>query len=785
MKHYLKILLILLLSPLFAQAQINPDLQPEIDSVYDQLNLYTMINGVIRVIGIDSLRNYINSNTSAASQTLSLSSPILTISNGNSVDLSVLDTELTQEEVEDFAATLITSGNDTLIQILYNDIQGSLSFIVEDSLSKYTNDAGFITAESQSLTLTNSNLSISGGNSVDLSSLSASGSTSLEFKYKYVPVFILDGQSNAGGNGLNADVADPTDTLVQNHMHMWKTTSAAFEPYGPNNRSTIQAFGSVNPAGEHGVELFWAKYWQSYYPNDTLYVIKNWSDGTALFEFQEGRSYRTNYTNQIDSAITWFQNNDKIPVFYLFWHQGESDANSPDEYGKELRKLFNYYKSLLGQGLKIQAIEITNPSTQDGINDHFRQLALDDPSFHLVKSKDFPRYDGSHFRPLGFDSIAQANLEIMSKHLGAVMTIDSFPFPDYVPQKVAYVESDSNNVAIDFLNSRIHDVDMTGLSAPTITFNNAVEGEYYTLRWFNNPSENINFPSNFYNISSDSLAVVSASNATDGIYQFYKSGTNYYLISPQFSSAASSSASVEPEYTIVLEYCTNNSITAPDSAQQVKHNTLIRDLKAAGAWSELDVFSVFKHNGAEDFSYINWIDTTRNLTEVNSLTFASNVGLTGVSGSYVNTNFQGGLGYNFRPTQNDAAMMIGIDAAGSGSFEVGSASSPSVIFDTDISSNYYVRWARSAGENNISNSGLNTGLFLLDQSAAGTGNLYRNGIFLSTFGSSNLDLGGSIYLFTHSSQYSTSTQTFFAAGGSINSIQNTVYTALNTYLSNP
>lgn len=62
------------------------------------------------------------------------------------------DTVLSQEQVEDFAANLIstTTGTYTLITVTYNDNAGgpgSMNFVVDGNLSNYTNDANFITRE--------------------------------------------------------------------------------------------------------------------------------------------------------------------------------------------------------------------------------------------------------------------------------------------------------------------------------------------------------------------------------------------------------------------------------------------------------------------------------------------------------------------------------------------------------------------------------------------------------------------------------------------------------------
>jgi len=55
------------------------------------------------------------------------------------------DTTLTEEQVEDFVGGML-GGTETLISVTYQDATGDIDFVVNDSLSNFTNDAGFITS---------------------------------------------------------------------------------------------------------------------------------------------------------------------------------------------------------------------------------------------------------------------------------------------------------------------------------------------------------------------------------------------------------------------------------------------------------------------------------------------------------------------------------------------------------------------------------------------------------------------------------------------------------------
>lgn len=89
-------------------------------------------------------------------------------------------------------------------------------------------------------------------------------------------------------------------------------------------------------------------------------------------------------------------------------------------------------------------------------------------------------------------------------------------------------------------------------------------------------------------------------------------------------------AAFTTEYQAVLDRATTLGYTKPSAGQQVKQNQLIVDLKAAGIWTQLDVFYVFATDGDSDFATLNWkAPASFQCVKVNSPTFTSNLGFTG------------------------------------------------------------------------------------------------------------------------------------------------------------
>jgi len=97
--------------------------------------------------------------------------------------------------------------------------------------------------------------------------------------------------------------------------------------------------------------------------------------------------------------------------------------------------------------------------------------------------------------------------------------------------------------------------------------------------------------------------------------------------------------------------------TAPTLAQQKLQNTLLMNMKTSGVWNKLDLFLNFANNGSAGFATINWKNPSGNLAIIEGgMPLQTNVGFTGASGSYINTNFSGGNGTQY--SQNNASRYV-------------------------------------------------------------------------------------------------------------------------------
>lgn len=91
------------------------------------------------------------------------------------------------------------------------------------------------------------------------------------------------------------------------------------------------------------------------------------------------------------------------------------------------------------------------------------------------------------------------------------------------------------------------------------------------------------------------------------------------------------SASLDPEYKLILEYAQTEGYALPSSDQNVQNSAVMTNLKEIGAWDLIDVLYYWKlEAGLEDFARINWKDPNSFEGYGTSLpTLTAGVGLTG------------------------------------------------------------------------------------------------------------------------------------------------------------
>jgi hypothetical protein len=253
----------------------------------------------------------------------------------------------------------------------------------------------------------------------------------------------------------------------------------------------------------------------------------------------------------------------------------------------------------------------------------------------------------------------------------------------------------------------------------------------------------------------------------------------------------------DPDYQAILDYATSQGYTLPSSAQQVKQNQLVLDLKSAGAWkNDLDLLYVFATDGDRNFAKINWISPgTFQATEHGTVTFHTNSDFQGdASTGYILPGGWVATTNAVKYTLNDACIIVGVENdVSTNGFVTGSngagVNAPSALFRPRLSttSTFRINTPQASGITVATGKGF----FQLQRTGSSTSKLFSNGSQLGgtvatgsgptlpdhempIFANNN---NGTIGSFT---SYKVS---FYAVGASLSGKESALYTAWNTYFS--
>lgn len=205
-----------------------------------------------------------------------------------------------------------------------------------------------------------------------------------------VDVFILTGQSNAQGTGLNSE-ATAGEVSKNFNTRIYNTSTNAFEPLeiGVNNLASALA--------RHGLELGLALYTQK-----PIYIIKWAVSGTCISEHLTGGSvYNNLFPNYVTEGINQLIDYGKIPRVSLIYAQGECDSNTQvntDAYSANFDAWVSLWQGHFGTDLPIYAVEIIETEARDAqINQVFASKALTEPNMTVIDTADWTSDDDLHY----------------------------------------------------------------------------------------------------------------------------------------------------------------------------------------------------------------------------------------------------------------------------------------------------------------------------------------------------------------------------------------------------
>jgi hypothetical protein len=255
----------------------------------------------------------------------------------------------------------------------------------------------------------------------------------------------------------------------------------------------------------------------------------------------------------------------------------------------------------------------------------------------------------------------------------------------------------------------------------------------------------------------------------------------------QLLTSPSGSVVFEREYSDVLTRAVALGYTLPSLSQQVKQNKLLKDLKTANVWGNLDVFYMFATDGNNLFATLNWRNPNiAQSTLVNSPTFTQNQGFAGNgTSSYINTNYNPSTFVSPKYLVNDASLGWHKRTTGtiSTSRNIVSVASGRINI---VNANSAFQYHNVTGQNSVGMNFSTTGFALANKTASLAGTNYIGNttpINYTSLLNDVLPASNVLLLSSNGSvNFSDAQLSYFFAGANLSASANSLFTAFSTYL---
>ena len=191
-----------------------------------------------------------------------------------------------------------------------------------------------------------------------------------------VRVLVKGGQSNSVGDAPNSD-ATTAELAVHTNVKIYNTS------YTVKWRDLAVGFNNYGNANAHGSEIGLVNNFNTYFPGETLYIIKWGASGTNItFHLVGGANYVAVYDARVKAGINELLAQGKRVFVYFSWLQGEHDSlNSTNTglYPSRFTQLVNEQRGILGANMPWLNTTIIETEPNDiTINDVFRNNAISD-----------------------------------------------------------------------------------------------------------------------------------------------------------------------------------------------------------------------------------------------------------------------------------------------------------------------------------------------------------------------------------------------------------------------
>lgn len=266
-------------------------------------------------------------------------------------------------------------------------------------------------------------------------------------------VILITGQSNAHGRA-DSSLATAGELEYHDKCLIWynnQFTPLKIGAYG-NNKS--------NP-GLFGAELPIAMNFKANYPDETVYIIKHALGGVDIDNCLPGGAvYEEFMTNNVVPAINSLLSSGIKPEVYLYFSQGEADANESryKQYNEKLSMLINTYRDKLCPDIKFIFPEIitTGILTRDTeINNTFKNTAKNDTNVFTLDTSLLPTNDNLHWNYAGVNELGTLLFDVINNNKGGAV-IYPLPYNFGVGNVDVVVKDQKYYGKLDFENSEVY-----------------------------------------------------------------------------------------------------------------------------------------------------------------------------------------------------------------------------------------------------------------------------------------------------------------------------------------
>lgn len=196
--------------------------------------------------------------------------------------------------------------------------------------------------------------------------------------------------------------------------------------------------------------------------------------------------------------------------------------------------------------------------------------------------------------------------------------------------------------------------------------------------------------------------------------------------------------------------------STPSSARKCVIDGLVRAIQASGAWSKLDYWHAEAAHHTQA-AKLNWIADQYNLTEYNSPAFTVDRGYKGDGvSSYLATGFSPYSGAGTL-TRNDAAYgLFVVEEQTLNAYEYGSTGTPGsyMRMRTRASGTSYFSCNDTTASSQTGNA--YPAYFVITRSTSGSFDLYRNGVYVTTYSVASVSVPAELLILRNSASYANS-----------------------------